>query len=107
MSRSSNIILGSSSKARQAVLVSHGFEFKVMKPDIEEKLVAPGLRSDPSRYTLAVAKAKMEALLPKIMAQMSSFPNPTVIVTCDQVVSWEGQVREKPESAEVRRSGTS
>ena len=88
------IVLGSSSKSRQSILRASGIKYTVLSPNIHEKSVAPHLRSDPSAYVLSVAHAKMDALIPTIA-------NPSIVITCDQVVSWKGQVREKPESASV------
>lgn len=35
------LILGSSSKYRQQIMRKHGFDFIVMKPDIDERAVVP------------------------------------------------------------------
>ena len=89
------IILGSSSKSRHAILAQAGIPFTHVSPNIDEKQVAPEKRSDPTQYALAVAHAKMDALLSQ------SVPPSSILITCDQVVSWNGQVREKPQSPEV------
>jgi septum formation protein len=87
------IILGSSSKSRQFILKSNQIPFTVLKPNVNEKSIAPHLRSQPSAYALAVANAKMDALLGQV--------KDCILITCDQVVSWNGNVREKPSSSEV------
>ena len=35
------IVLGSSSKYRQQIMREHGFDFIVMKPDIDERVIVP------------------------------------------------------------------
>ncbi|KAJ3296904.1 hypothetical protein HK104_001055 [Borealophlyctis nickersoniae] len=87
------IILGSSSKFRAAILRAHSIPFTVQVPDIDEKAFG-GERSnaDPSALTLAVARAKADAL----MAKVGSDGDERLLVTCDQVVAWMGGVREKP-----------
>ena len=91
------LILGSSSKSRHSILNSHQVPFTSIKPCIDEKGVAPQLRSQPSEYTFAVANAKMNALLEGYKKELEN----VLLVTCDQVVSWKGQVREKPSCVEV------
>lgn len=82
------LILGSSSSARAKVLSSKGIEFTVIKPNIDEKAIGNRLKDSPSDLTLKVAleKAKAVALLaPK-----------HIVVCCDQVVLFQGEIREKP-----------
>ena len=88
------LVLGSSSKARAQLLKENGFEFIIKTVNIDEKAVCPDLRHDPSSYTLQVAQAKMRELIQLDLKD-------SIIITCDQVVSWNGQVREKPTSAQV------
>ena len=87
------IILGSASKGRQEVLEKAGYEFEVMAADIDEKAIR---FSDPQRLTLALANAKADALLPRIVES-------ALLITSDQVVFHNGEIREKPESEEQAR----
>lgn len=87
------IILGSASKGRKEILENAGYEFEVMAADIDEKAIR---FSDPQKLTLALANAKADALLPRIK-------KPVLLITSDQVVSWNGQIREKPESENQAR----
>lgn len=80
------LILGSASKGRREVLENAGYEFEVMAADIDEKTIR---FRDPKKLTRALAHAKADALLPKIK-------EPAVLITSDQVVWWNGQIREKP-----------
>jgi septum formation protein len=87
------IILGSSSKYRQKILKEMGCAFKVMAPDIDEKAIR---FSDPEKLTMALAKAKTKALVPKIKRA-------AILITSDQVVTCAGKILEKPENeAEFR-----
>lgn len=86
------IILGSSSKFRANILRSHNIPFTILKPDIDEKSVSErSTAQTPSDISLAVARAKADALLSRIEKGHDA-----LIVTTDQVVAWEGGVREKP-----------
>jgi len=83
------IILGSQSPRRLEILrsvVPGGHPIEVMPADIDEK----SIRHDrPSFLTLAIARAKGEALLPRLTGDV-------VIVTADTVAVWNGTIREKP-----------
>lgn len=81
-----NIILGSGSKSRRRVLERAGCQFKVMVADIDEKAIR---FDDPKKLVLALANAKADALLPRIKEE-------AVLITADQVVVCNGEMREKP-----------
>lgn len=92
------LVLGSSSSSRAKILNEIGWSFSVQSPPLkDEKAVAPNLRNDPSGYVMAVAQAKMDSLIPLFHNQKSS---PVLVIASDQVVSWNGKVREKPVSEE-------
>ena len=88
-----NIILGSGSKSRKRILERAGFDFKIMTADIDEKAIR---LEDPRELVLALAKAKAEALLPRIK-------EPAILITADQVVFCNGQIYEKPENEKQAR----
>jgi len=88
------IILGSASKQRKGVLEKMGYVFEVMTADIDEKAVRD---TDPRKLTMALAKAKAEALRSRIK-------EPALLITADQVVVCNGKILEKPENAEQARS---
>lgn len=67
-----------------------GYEFTTLSSDIDEKAIRD---ADPKKLVLLLANAKTDALLVRII-------KPTLLITSDQVVIWNGQVREKPESPE-------
>jgi septum formation protein len=88
------IILGSQSKGRRRVMENMGFEFEIMIANIDEKAIR---FDDPKKLTLALANAKADALLPKIL-------EPAILITSDQVVVSNKKILEKPENEiEARR----
>ncbi|XP_010664699.1 uncharacterized protein LOC100242088 isoform X5 [Vitis vinifera] len=95
------IILGSASVARRKILAEMGYEFTVMTADIDEK----GIRKEkPEELVMAIAEAKAEAILPKLpVGHYKMDAEPTLLITSDQVVVYEGMVREKPSSKEEAR----
>jgi septum formation protein len=80
------IILGSSSPGRKKIMEELGYDFEVMVPDIDEKSIR---RNTPHELVMAIAQAKADALLTKIK-------EPAVLIVSDQVVLFEGKIREKP-----------
>lgn len=87
------IVLGSKSVSRQTVLKGAGYEFEVMTADIDEKAIR---LTDPEKLVLAIANAKADAILPKVT-------EPAFLITADQVTVCDGEIREKPESADQAR----
>jgi len=87
------IILGSHSPRRRKILEEMGYKFEVMSPNIDEKAIR---FDDPKKLTLTLAKAKAEALKTKIF-------EPSILITSDLVVVWEGKILEKPENEKELR----
>lgn len=87
------IILGSGSRWRQIVLKEMNMDFEVISPDIDEKSIR---FSDPKELTMALAKAKAEAVKKKISEQ-------AILITSDQVVVCNGKILEKPENEQEAR----
>src|SRR3989344_5547078 len=81
------IILGSQSKGRRKMLEEMGYEFEVRSANIDEKAIRI---DDPKELTLALARAKAEAL-------RAQFLEDAILITSDQVVVWNGEIREKPQ----------
>jgi len=86
--KSMKIILGSQSKGRKKILEEMGYKFEVMSANIDEKIIR---FDDPKKLTLALAQAKADALKSRIF-------EPALLITSDQVVIWNGKIREKPEN---------
>ncbi|OLP92774.1 (DL)-glycerol-3-phosphatase 1 [Symbiodinium microadriaticum] len=94
---STTVLLGSSSKWRRAIFAQHfpecGSDY--LSPDIDEKAIRA---EKPEEMCLAIARAKADALAPKVKDR------DVLLVCMDQVVSCDGQIREKPETeAEARQ----
>jgi len=88
------IILGSQSQGRQQILREMGYEFEVMTADIDEKAIR---FEDPKELVLALASAKADELQKRIS-------EPALLITGDQVVVCDDEIREKPrDAAEARK----
>ncbi|MDD3007040.1 MAG: Maf family protein [Candidatus Pacebacteria bacterium] len=87
------IILGSQSIYRKKILEEMGFDFEVMVSGIDEKAIR---FKDPKELVAALAKAKADAIKPNIFEE-------AILITSDQVVVWEKEIREKPENEEEAR----
>ncbi len=87
------LILGSQSESRRLALSQAGYEFTIMPADIDEKAIRD---TDYERLPLLIARAKAIALLPRILEDV-------ILITADQVVVCNGELREKPESVQQAR----
>ncbi|KAK9947073.1 hypothetical protein M0R45_012509 [Rubus argutus] len=128
-SPSFKIILGSSSLARRKILTEMGYEFTLMTADIDEKSIR---KEKPEELVMVLAQAKANAIISKLQTthnkEKDAEPTiviaadtaeairpklpvgdyvkdaePTLLITSDQVVVYEGVVREKPSSKEEAR----
>jgi septum formation protein len=108
MPASWSIILGSSSKTRQAILRELGYDFDVLTADIDESAIR---RESAEDLVLALAEAKAEAILGKLAnAQQHSDESSSrnlqtlvLLITADQVVLHQGLILEKPRDAQQAR----
>lgn len=90
------IILGSSSVARRKILSQMGYQFTLMTADIDEKSIR---KDTPEELVMALAEAKAEAILQRLpVDDYLKDAEPTLLITSDQVVVYEGVIREKPSS---------
>ena len=87
------LILGSGSKGRKFILENAGYDFDVMTADIDEKAIR---NDDYEKLPLLIARAKAEAIFPRIA-------DPAILITSDQVVVCDGELREKPKDKEEAR----
>ncbi|XP_057424674.1 uncharacterized protein LOC130718175 isoform X3 [Lotus japonicus] len=95
------IILGSSSVARRKILSEMGYQFTLMTADIDEKSIR---KETPEELVMALAEAKAEAIIQRLpVDDYLKDAQPTLLITSDQVVVYEGVVREKPSSKEEAR----
>jgi septum formation protein len=88
------LALGSASPWRRQVMERLGCPFEGLSADLDETAIR---HPDPSSLALALAHAKADALLPRLAS-------PALLVTCDQVVSCAGELREKPADADQARA---
>lgn len=100
-SKKPHIILGSASKSRRKLLDEaareHQFEYEARAPDIDEKVLSRQ-GADPSSLVLTLGRYKAA----KVFQDLAETQNledlqDTFLVTADQVVVFEGCIREKPE----------
>lgn len=97
------LILGSSSKSRKQVLELIKWPFTTMSPDIDERAIRC---SNPIELPRLIAIAKAKVLLERLKAD--KVKGPLVLLTADQVVVFQNQVREKPlNDTEAKRFLTS
>lgn len=88
------IILGTASQQRREVFEEMGYkDFEVMTANIDEKTIR---RKDPAELTMALAKAKADALLARVH-------DPALLITADQVIECDGEIREKPRDEKQAR----
>ncbi|MQA26829.1 MAG: septum formation inhibitor Maf [Micromonosporaceae bacterium] len=85
------LVLASDSPARLATLRAAGIEPSVIVSGVDESRVA---ESDPTRLSLRLARMKAEAVaaLPEAAG--------TLVLGCDSVLEFDGEVHGKPDTAE-------
>ncbi|MFD4197721.1 Maf family protein [Amycolatopsis thermoflava] len=95
-----HFVLASQSPARLAVLRAAGIEPSVVVSGVDEDAVAAAL-TDPSREELvtALALAKAEAVLPEVARTHAD----AVVVGCDSMLSFNGEMLGKPGDPETAR----
>lgn len=89
------LILGSSSLNRKSILEFLGWKFSTMIPDIDEKAIR-GIDYFELPRTIATAKAAV--LIQRL--QDEGKQDEVVVLTSDQIVLFEGAMREKPDNEE-------
>ncbi|MPY83395.1 MAG: septum formation inhibitor Maf [Actinophytocola sp.] len=95
-----DFILASASPARLAVLRAAGIEPVVRVSGVDEDAVAAGLTdATPEQLVLALARAKADAVAEAVA---TSHPD-AVVVGCDSMLSFDGEVLGKPGTPEVAR----
>ena len=83
--------------------VEHGFAYEVLTADIDERAIRV---PNPHDLVLRLAHAKADAILEKLQSGkqlVNSSNSPATkgyLITCDQVVTHEGRILEKPADAE-------
>ena len=86
------LILASASPARRALLSAAGIDADVMVSGVDESVV-----DAEDAYSLCLALARMKART--IAAQLNADPG-VVVLGCDSVLAFEGEIFGKPANAE-------
>ena len=86
------LILASASPARRALLSAAGIDAEVMVSGVDESVVEA---QDAAELTLALARMKART----IAAQLKADPG-VVVLGCDSVLAFEGEIFGKPANAE-------
>jgi septum formation protein len=86
------LVLASASPARRALLSAAGIEAEVMVSGVDESVVAAG-----DAYELSLALARMKARA--VAAELPADPG-ILVLGCDSVLAFEGEIFGKPANAE-------
>lgn len=89
------LILGSSSANRRAILNKLHWSHELISPNIDKKSIRT---EDPLDLPGKIAIAKAAAVMSKL--RTAQHPRRCIVITADQVVIFQGSVRRKPESRE-------
>ena len=96
-----SIILGSSSKSRQLILSELNFNFIIISPQINEKLIGCRLiNSSPYELVLEVSRAKSNYILENKDSLIPQEYLNSILLTGDTVVYHNNQIIEKPQTKE-------
>lgn len=90
-----NIILGTSSSTRKAIVSQMGFKYDIVKADIDERALGDRSSSAGAKdLVLLLAKKKADAIIAKLSKEQKQ--NSRILLTADQVVTHKGRILEKP-----------
>lgn len=90
------LLLASKSATRQLILKEMGFKFTCMPADIDEKAIGDRLRDRPEELVLEIGRAKASKILDTLQKSSSEVVPGTLLLAGDQVVVYNGSIREKP-----------
>ncbi|CAA0839564.1 Maf-like protein [Striga hermonthica] len=80
--------------ARRKILAEMGYDFTIMTADIDEKRIR---KDKPEDFVMALAEAKADAIITRLEATDElEKQRPTLLITADTVVVYQGTIREKP-----------
>lgn len=71
----------------------YGFDYDTVTADIDEQALGDRT-SDPAELVTLLAQAKADAIYERLESKLG------LLLTCDQVVIYQGRVREKPASTQ-------
>ena len=85
-------MLGTGSASRREIVTRMGIPFSVRTADIDERSL--GDRRSARQLVVLLANKKADAIMASLTAEEKA--QDAFLLTADQVVTWEGHVREKP-----------
>lgn len=94
-----NLVLGSASPARAAILTRAGIPFTQVPADIDEAALVVDI-VEPRVQAQALATAKAHAVADMLLDQRPT-DEPTYVIAADSVFAFEGQAYGKPQQPEV------
>ena len=77
----------------QELAQEYGFDYDTVTADIDEQALGDRT-SDPAALVSLLAQAKADAIYERLDSKLG------LLLTCDQVVIYQGRVREKPTSTQ-------
>ena len=101
--------LGSGSSSRKAILAEMNIDFRVVKADIDERSIGNRDSADGAKeLVLLLAREKAMAITSMISNSdendsLDHNGTDTLLITCDQVVTCNGKILEKPSTTEEAR----
>ena len=79
----------------QELSEQYGFQYETVTADIDEQALGDRA-ADPAQLVALLAQAKAAAICERLKAQKDNMQG--YLLTCDQVVVYQGKIREKPVS---------
>jgi septum formation protein len=102
---STSVILGSASPARLRVLRGAGLDPRVIVSDVDEDAILAGLGSaPPAEVVVRLAEAKADAVVAAVLDAghpADSDATDTIVLTCDSMLLFDGDLSGKPHTPEV------
>jgi septum formation protein len=96
MAQHPTIVLASASPARRALLAAAGIDAEVMVSDVEESAVEA---TTPQALCAVLARMKAHAVADRLRHR-STRPATALVLGCDSVLAFDGQILGKPDNAE-------
>ena len=95
-----DLVLGSASPARLALLRAAGVEPRVVVSDVDEDAITEELGTDdPDVLVLALARAKADAVVARVGGPGARTGTPTLVLGCDSLFTIDGVTWGKPADA--------
>ncbi|ALG86676.1 Maf family protein [Gordonia phthalatica] len=100
--QTTTVVLGSASPARFRVLTGAGLRPTVVVSDVDEDALLDELAGAPhAQIVTRLAEAKADAVVETVVAAAGAAAADSVILTCDSMLLFDGELAGKPHTAEV------